>query len=98
MADSGLSASELRRRYHRGGDAQDDELSAAQLRARHGIAANKSSKNIISYNLNEAIKTLNSLIDFSTSTKGGVPVIAIIIVILVIVGAGVYLGIKSGFQ
>ena len=41
MADSDLSASELRKRYHRGGTAADDELSAAQLRARHGIAPNK---------------------------------------------------------
>ena len=41
MADSDLSASELRKRYHRGGTAADDELTAAQLRARHGIAPNK---------------------------------------------------------
>lgn len=41
MVDSGLSASELRQRYHRGGTANDDELSAAQLRARHGIPSNK---------------------------------------------------------
>jgi hypothetical protein len=41
MADSDLSASELRRRYHKGGTAADDELTAAQLRARHGIAPNK---------------------------------------------------------
>jgi len=42
MADNDLSASELRRRYHRGGAANDDELTAAQLRARHGIQSNKS--------------------------------------------------------
>lgn len=41
MADSGLSASELRQRYHRGGTAADDELSSSQLRARHGIPSNK---------------------------------------------------------
>ena len=41
MADSDLSASDLRRRYHKGGTAADDELTAAQLRARHGIAPNK---------------------------------------------------------
>lgn len=38
--DDGLSASELRQRYHRGGSARDDELSASQLKARYGIAAN----------------------------------------------------------
>ena len=38
--DSGLSASELRQRYHRGGSAKDDELSAKQLRARHAIPSN----------------------------------------------------------
>ena len=41
MNDSDLSASELRQRYLRGGTAADDELTAAQLRARHGVAANK---------------------------------------------------------
>ena len=41
MEDSGLSASELRQRYHRGGTATDDELSSSQLRARHGIPSNK---------------------------------------------------------
>jgi hypothetical protein len=40
MADSDLSASELRQRYHKGGTAGDDELTASQLRARHGIAPN----------------------------------------------------------
>ena len=44
MADSGLSASELRQRYHRGGSATDDELSSSQLRARHGIPSNKGDK------------------------------------------------------
>lgn len=29
-----------RKRYLRGGTATDDELTAAQLRARHGIASN----------------------------------------------------------
>lgn len=41
MADSDLSASELRKRYHNGGSAKDDELTAAQLRARHGVSSNK---------------------------------------------------------
>lgn len=40
MGDSDLSASELRRRYHRGGTLKDDELTSAQLRARHGIPTN----------------------------------------------------------
>ena len=44
MGDSGLSASELRQRYHRGGTAQDDELSAKQLRARHAIPSNSAGK------------------------------------------------------
>lgn len=39
--DSSLPASELRRRYAAGGTLADSELSAAQLRARHGIASNK---------------------------------------------------------
>jgi hypothetical protein len=40
MADSDLSASELRKRYHRGGTVKDDELTSAQLRARHAIPSN----------------------------------------------------------
>ena len=40
MGDSSLSASELRQRYHRGGSAKDDELTAKQLRARHAIPSN----------------------------------------------------------
>lgn len=35
-----MSAAELRQRYHRGGTARDDELSAKQLKARYGIASN----------------------------------------------------------
>jgi hypothetical protein len=31
--DSSYSAAELRRRYHKGGSANDDELTAAQVRA-----------------------------------------------------------------
>jgi hypothetical protein len=37
----------LRQRYHRGGDAKDDELSAAQLRARHAIPGNANGKDPI---------------------------------------------------
>lgn len=40
MGDSELSASELRKRYQRGGTVKDDELTAAQLRARHGVTSN----------------------------------------------------------
>lgn len=40
MADSQLSASELRQRYHKGGSVSDENLSAAQLRARYGIGSN----------------------------------------------------------
>lgn len=41
MADSELSASELRMRYHRGGTVPDSDLTSSQLRARHGVPANK---------------------------------------------------------
>ena len=40
MADNEVSASELRKRYMRGGTLGDDELTAAQLRARHAIPSN----------------------------------------------------------
>lgn len=39
--DDGCSASELRRRYHMGGDLKDDTLTAPQLRARYGIKKNR---------------------------------------------------------
>jgi hypothetical protein len=38
--DSDLSASELRKRYHKGGELDDSQLSASQLRARYGIKSN----------------------------------------------------------
>ena len=40
MGDSDLSASELRRRYHKGGSLADSELSAKQIRARHAVPSN----------------------------------------------------------
>jgi hypothetical protein len=40
MNDSDLSASELRRRYQKDGALSDDQLSAAQLRARHAVKHN----------------------------------------------------------
>lgn len=36
-----MSASELRRRYHKGGTAKDSELSASQIRSRHNIENTK---------------------------------------------------------
>mmetsp|Transcript_34759 Transcript_34759/g.44343 ORF Transcript_34759/g.44343 Transcript_34759/m.44343 type:complete len:81 (-) Transcript_34759:269-511(-) len=41
MADDGYSASQLRQRYNKGGTLNDDQLTAAQLRARHGIQSNR---------------------------------------------------------
>lgn len=41
MSDDSFKASELRRRYQAGGSLPDDNLSARQLRARHGIESNK---------------------------------------------------------
>lgn len=40
MGDDDCSASELRRRYHMGGNLKDDNLTAPQLRARYGIKKN----------------------------------------------------------
>eukprot|EP00499_Haloplacidia_sp_CaronLabIsolate_P006190 CAMPEP_0196780692 /NCGR_PEP_ID=MMETSP1104-20130614/8441_1 /TAXON_ID=33652 /ORGANISM="Cafeteria sp., Strain Caron Lab Isolate" /LENGTH=75 /DNA_ID=CAMNT_0042150907 /DNA_START=15 /DNA_END=242 /DNA_ORIENTATION=+ len=40
MSDDGFSASQLRQRYHKGGSLDDSQLSASQLRARHGIPSN----------------------------------------------------------
>jgi len=40
MGDDGLSAGDLRKRYHRGGTSADSELSAAQLRSRYAVPSN----------------------------------------------------------
>lgn len=40
MSDDSFSASQLRQRYHKGGSLGDSELTASQLRARHGIPSN----------------------------------------------------------
>ncbi|ETV94618.1 hypothetical protein H310_11880 [Aphanomyces invadans] len=40
MGDDGMSASELRSRYGRGGSVRDCDLSAAQLRSRYAIEKN----------------------------------------------------------
>eukprot|EP01035_Chromulina_nebulosa_P028831 gene28831-38121_t len=71
--DSELSASELRQRYHRGGTLNDDELTSAQLRARHAIPSN--SKDFSSAPLNS-----------SSSSGSSVFIIAVVIVAVAIVG------------
>jgi hypothetical protein len=40
-------------RYAKGGSVPDDGMSAAQLRARHGIASNKRGENYLTPYLNE---------------------------------------------
>jgi len=40
MGDDQQSAGELSKRYARNGTAKDDELTASQLRSRHGIPKN----------------------------------------------------------
>ncbi|KAH9080975.1 hypothetical protein Ae201684P_008061 [Aphanomyces euteiches] len=40
MGDDGMTASELRSRYGRGGSVRDCDLSAAQLRSRYAIEKN----------------------------------------------------------
>jgi hypothetical protein len=86
MNDSDLTASELQKKYHKGGSAQDDELTSAQLRARHGIAPNKKGY-ITTYN---TWMTKIFLEDFSTSSndndKSGIYLIAAIIVAVVALG------------
>lgn len=37
MGDDGLTATELRQRYHQGGSVPDSDLTASQLRGRYGI-------------------------------------------------------------
>ena len=44
MADDSYSASQLRRRYTKGGSARDSELSASQLRSRYEIDNSKFGK------------------------------------------------------
>lgn len=41
MGDDGLTATELRQRYHKGGSVPDSDLSASQLRGRYGIQDTK---------------------------------------------------------
>lgn len=41
MGDDGLTATELRQRYHKGGSIPDSDLTASQLRGRYGIQSSK---------------------------------------------------------
>jgi hypothetical protein len=47
MVDDGMSASELRSRYERGGSVRDSDMSAAQLRARYAIPSNSTCHEMI---------------------------------------------------
>jgi len=49
MGDDQQSAGELRQRYSRNGTAKDDELTASQLRSRHGIPKNSGGKSHFCY-------------------------------------------------
>ncbi len=61
MGDSGMSASELRQRYHRGGSVPDDQLSSAQLRARHAIPSNSRGKAPSLYSVNNKLCSEHAL-------------------------------------
>ena len=76
--DSSLSASDLRRRYHKGGSAADSELSASQLRSRYNVQPNAA--------------------DFSTreSPSSGVPLCAILLLCVGVVGGVAYLLLRKG--
>ena len=52
MGDDQQSAGELRQRYSRNGTAKDDELTASQLRSRHGIPKNSSGESHFSFYIN----------------------------------------------
>jgi len=94
MGDSDLSASELRNRYHNGGTAKDDELTAAQLRARHGLAPNRKGlifSHRVQFASHECFRF--NIIDFSTSdnSQSGNLIVVVIVAVLVVVGVGAYL-------
>eukprot|EP01032_Pedospumella_encystans_P017348 gene17348-19771_t len=72
MADSELSASELRKRYLRGGTLNDDELTSAQLRARHAIPSNS--------------KDFGSSGSGKSGSAGPIVVIAALVLVAVVVG------------
>ena len=96
--DSELSASELRQRYHRGGSLNDDELTSAQLRARHAIPSNSKGmmKTTLTYLLTYSTIVYNIAcgynLDFSSaplnssSNGSSVFIIAVVIVAAAIVG------------
>ncbi|KAA0147296.1 hypothetical protein FNF27_07031 [Cafeteria roenbergensis] len=77
MDDSQLSAGELRRRYHAGGSVPDSELTASQLRSRHGIASN--SKNFSDKPLSE------------TSSLSTVAIMGGIVLLAMLLAAGLYM-------
>ena len=58
MSDDSLTASELRKKYAAGGTATDSELSAAQVRARYGIASN--SKGMFEHCIHAVVQTFSS--------------------------------------
>ncbi|CAM9795399.1 unnamed protein product [Heterosigma akashiwo] len=72
--DDGYSASELRQRYNKGGTYGDDQLTAAQLRARHGIQSNKAD-----FSTSQGGKD-----------SGGGSAMMIIVIVLVIAAAGAF--------
>ena len=89
MADSELSASELRKRYMRGGTLGDDELTSAQLRARHAIPSNSKGLYFKIYLI--FLKLFNHfkiVIDFSSgssSSKGDSGAVIVVAAVLLLV-------------
>lgn len=101
MGDSSLSASELRQRYQRGGDYKDDELTASQLRARHGIKSNSASV-YYSYFLPYCFLLfffvlLSSFKDFGDvqSQKGSPMLLVAVIGLLVLAAIGAFFFLKK---
>jgi hypothetical protein len=45
--DDSLTASQLRQRYARGGEAKDSELTASQLRARYDMRSNNAGMDVL---------------------------------------------------
>lgn len=75
--DDSLSAGELRHRYHAGGSVPDSELTASQLRARHGVQGN---------NFDHSREDANN-------TSGGSSILAVVaaVVILGVIAVFVFL-------
>lgn len=93
MADDEVSASELRKRYMRGGTLGDDQLTAAQLRARHAIPSN--SRGMFSCLTMSTMSIPCMNLDFSTGTdsaqKNNNSVVVVIVAILLIAGVLAFL-------